>query len=244
MPRQKKPGNYYFTKEIENSIVDYINTDDDALRQELFTAVRPALIKIIESIINKYRHRFPYIVYDDDSFERLKQECLAHIIDKMSTYSPDKGKAFSYFSVIVKHYLIGENQKQYKRLKTHVSDDEYPEDDGVDELNTTDDIKEFIPLMVDFFRKYQTIIFNGSVEYTISNAVIELFERSETIENFNKKFLYILIQEKCSSINFTPKGQQITTVVKKMKQYVNVLYDKFLTDGDISGMNVYNMNIN
>ncbi len=54
----------------------------------------------------------------------VKQEVLSFLVMNMHKYDHSKGsKAFSYFSVVCKNYLILHNNANYKRYKTHTNID-------------------------------------------------------------------------------------------------------------------------
>ena len=61
----------------------------------------------------------------------------------------------------------------------------------------------------------------------IADAILELFRRSEHIENFNKKHLYLLIREMTDC-----KTHYITKVVNVMKQHQKKMLNEYLEYGE------------
>jgi len=50
----------------------------------------------------------------------IEYETVTFLVTKIDRFNPELGtKAFSYFSVVAKNYLIMSNNKNYKQLKTH-----------------------------------------------------------------------------------------------------------------------------
>ena len=41
------------------------------------------------------------------------------MVMQLPKYQPDKGRAFSYFSIVGKNYLILNNNNNYKKMKIH-----------------------------------------------------------------------------------------------------------------------------
>ena len=70
--------------------------------------------------------------------------------------------------------------------------------------------------------------FTKKRDLQITDAVLELFRRSEYIENFNKKGLYLLIREMTGH-----PTHYITKVVNRMKTKQMELYNEFMEEGDI-----------
>ena len=118
MPRKPNPNStrYYFTQETEDAIVLYNNCDDPHERNGIFDSkIKYPLNKMAENLI----HRFKFYQFDVP-YEDVKHETVAHIIEKLTKYSPDKGKAFSYFSIVAKNYLINEHNGNYDAKKNAV----------------------------------------------------------------------------------------------------------------------------
>ena len=76
-------------------------------------------MKLAENIINTYK--FSYFDY---GFNDLQDEVVSNLVINMHKFDETKGsKAFSYFSVVAKNYLILNNNANYKKLKIHDSID-------------------------------------------------------------------------------------------------------------------------
>lgn len=81
-PKEKK--GYFYEKE-EQAIVDYINSDDDAKRNAIFnTILYPALTKMIESIIRRYKLFVP-----DEEFEQNFSDTISYLLTKINHYKPE-----------------------------------------------------------------------------------------------------------------------------------------------------------
>jgi len=160
---------------------------------------------------------------------------VSNLVSNIHKYKPDNGKAFSYFSIIAKNFLILYNNGNYRKFKKHVSvDDE--ETTNIDlELssiptNPTNkkEISEFFKLMIDYWDVNIEKIFKKQNELQIAYAVLEIFRNSDRIENFNKKALYLYIREMTNC-----KTQNITKVVNKMKDMQKRIQIEYKETGDV-----------
>lgn len=223
MPRRKADGTepprdkFYWTKETEDAIVRFNEAEDMDDRESIFRAsIAKPLDKLAENIINKFK--FPYI---NQSFDETKKQVVSFLVINLAKYTQDKGKAFSYFSVVAKNYLILHNNNGYKQIKRSISLSDTGETFvPIEEMisleardhRADEDTREFVRLMITYWDNNLTIIFKKKRDIDIANAVVELFRRAENIENFNKKALYLMIREMTDC-----KTSYITKVVNKMR---------------------------
>ena len=149
------------------------------------------------------------------------------MVVNMHKYDHTKGsKAFSYFSVVAKNYLILHNNNNYKKMKTH---------DKMDVLdrhkNNTINENDYDTLtdeMVQYFDNNMNTIFKKDRDLKIGYAIVDLMKQREEIENFNKKAIYILIREMTDV-----ETAHITSVVNVLKKHYKKLINKFYKTGTI-----------
>ena len=113
---EKKNARIYFGKEVQDAIVDYNSTANENIRNKIYhLVIHKAFDKLSENIINTFK-----FTYFDYPFADIKHEVVAFLVMNMHKYDHTKGsKAFSYFSVVAKNYLILHNNNNYKMLKMH-----------------------------------------------------------------------------------------------------------------------------
>ena len=111
----RKRKNYYFTERTEAAIIRYNNTDSVRLKNKIYNEhIRSAFDKLCENIIHTFK-----FYYFDTSSEEVKHEVVSFLVMNMHKFKEGKGKAFSYFSIVAKNYLILNNNKNYKMGKIH-----------------------------------------------------------------------------------------------------------------------------
>ena len=230
--KKKKPKNYYFSQITENAIIRYNNTDDVRLKNKIYTEhISYAFDKLAENII----HTFKFYYFDVPS-EQVKHEVVSFLVMNMHKFKEGKGKAFSYFSIVAKNYLILHNNKNYKNYKIHDKMDVLDYGSNIRASQEQHDIadfnKDYVRSMLEYWEENLTNIFKRQKDILVADAVLEMFRRRENIENFNKKALYILIREMTGS-----KTQHITRIVNLMKKYNTELMREFSNTGQIDTAN-------
>jgi hypothetical protein len=224
----------YFPPETELAIIKFNTASDPDERERVYVnEIAKSLDKLAENVINRFD--FPYI---NITFDDLKAQVVSYLVTNLHKYTPDKGKAFSYFSVVAKNYLILHNNNGYKEEKrmmsitdsdsTFVSIDEITKMEAPNERQH-DDAQEFVRLIVEYWETNMTRIFRKKRDIDIANAVVELFRRADGIENFNKKALYVMIREMTDC-----KTGYITKVINKMRLHTARQLQEYHQTGTIT----------
>jgi hypothetical protein len=231
MPRKKK-SKIYFTEDTEKAIIEYNKTSSPSVRNRIYKEqIQYPFEKLAENILNTFK--FSY--FDVPKID-IQMEVVSTLIEKIHMFKEGKGKAFSYFSIVAKNHLILKNNSNYKRWKqtsliSEMPETWNPENDFYD-TEMGDEYMEFRDLMLNFWEKNLTVIFIKKRDIQIADAVLELFRRSQYIENFNKKHLYLLIREMTDC-----KTHYITKVVNEMKQHQVKMLNDYLENGKIDEQN-------
>ena len=112
MPRKKK-SKQYFTIDTEKAIIEYNKSDNTDERNKIYVeGIKYPFEKLAENILNTFKFS-----YFDVSKEDVQMEVISNLIEKIHMFQEGKGKAFSYFSIVAKNYLILKNNGNYKRFK-------------------------------------------------------------------------------------------------------------------------------
>lgn len=226
---RNKKEKIYFSKLTEDAIVEYNLEFDNDKRNAIYNEkIKFSFEKLVENIYNTFK-----FTYFDSGPIEIQRETVAHLVANIHKFQSGKGKAFSYFSIVAKNYLIFHNNNNYKRFNQHVDISETPSESSVC-LQTEDahhknvQTREFMKLLIDYWEKNITKIFTKNKDLNIAYAVIELFRNCDRIENFNKKTLYLYIREISNC-----KTQQITKVLNKMKSYQSSVIKNYSNRGII-----------
>ena len=230
MPRKAKKGSsrYYFTQKTEDAIIRYNSEKRAPMRNKIYNDhIAAAFDKLCENIIHTFK-----FYYFDVSSEEVKHEVVSFLVMNMHKFTAGKGKAFSYYSIVAKNYLILHNNNNYKKMKTHDKEDVLDWDRSIQteiqQKDTSQAYNEFVMQMLEYWDNNMNVIFRRQKDIRVADAVLHIFRIKGNIENFNKKALYILIREMTQS-----NTQHITRVINVMKKYQKGIYKEFQVNGFI-----------
>jgi hypothetical protein len=231
----KKPkSKVYFSEETEGAIIEYNKSTDPDFREKIFREkIYGPFDKLAENVINRFK--FPYM---EGTFDEIKSQVVSFLVINLHKFTEDKGKAFSYFSVIAKNYLILHNNNSYKEEKrvmyfSDQNDDSFSLEEMLlvepETIDTSVDMKEFLRELVGFWEFHMERIFKKKRDREIASALITLLERVDNIDNFNKKALYLMVRE---MTNY--KTSHITKVINKMRPHTIKMLAEFRRNGHLS----------
>ena len=230
MMKQRKPKDkIYFGTPAQDAIVEYNKTKDPIKRSKIYPErIKYPFEKLAENVLNTFKFS-----YFDVPKRDIQTEVVSTMVEKMHMYKEGKGRAFSYFTIIAKNHLILKNNGNFKRWKQNALLSDMPEswnpENDFYQTEEATEFREFNDIMLEYWDKHLATVFNKKRDIQIADAVLELFRRSQYIENFNKKHLYLLIREMTDC-----KTHYITKVVNIMKQHQKKMLNEYLENGDFS----------
>tara|TARA_Y100001938_G_C8099634_1_gene440651 strand:+ start:1440 stop:2138 length:699 start_codon:yes stop_codon:yes gene_type:complete len=220
---RKKTKNYYWTDDTEQAIIKYNSGDlNESEKNKLYNdEIEYPFNKLAENIINTFK-----FTYFDDVFKDVQHEVVVFLIMNMHKYDHTKGsKAFSYFSVVAKNYLILNNNANYKKYKSHDSVDAAR---GLQSHTPSEDPAIIVEESIRYFEAKTPEIFSKHRDRVIAYAIIDLMKSRETIEDFNKKAIYILLREMTDV-----ETAHITKVLNVLRKHMKTLQNNFHTRGSV-----------
>ena len=227
---RKSTKKQYFTPDTDLAIAEYLATSNQDERDTIFKdRIWYPFYKLAENLI----HTFKFYYTEVDDLEDLKHEVICFLLEKLDYFKPDRGsKAFSYFSIVGKNYLILYNNNNYKKKKQK-ADPSAVDDDPItqyshDREETKREVKDFIDQFVEYWEKHLFTTFKKPADQRVADAIITLFKRRENLEIFNKKALYIYIREMTDV-----ETPVITKVTKILKKHYKILYNEYIEKGYI-----------
>lgn len=202
--RRRRTGkrNMYFTAETQEAIVKYQNAETQIEKEELYNQhIKYAFEKLVESLIFVYGFHNPY-----ENTRHMQSDCVSFLFETIHKWREDRGtKAFSYFNVVAKNWLIMNAKKRQKRVTRNVSFESR-------DLLSAKDKKEIlhhqvIPSADDNLDKHESrlqiidamkaIKDQVSTEHEAAciNAIITMFENVETLDFLNKRAVFVYVRE-------------------------------------------------
>ncbi len=194
--KKKRNKNYYFTKIHEEAVVKYASTEDIKIRTDLYIElIEPAFSELVDKII--YTYKFTTL----PNIDVLKDECKIWLTTILDKYDPNKGsKAFSYFSVITKNWFIHRVKKNSQKTRREINYDDITKDLEQEHLSarnpyeTRREDAEFWHYLWKEIETWEAEDLKPN-EQKVLYAVRVLLEKSNEIEIFNKKAVYLYLRE-------------------------------------------------
>ena len=142
-------------------------------------------------------------------------------------------KAFSYFSIIAKNYLILNNNANYKKMKSHDDISIMNGYGAVDEQIETSKTTEIFDKTVEYLDERLDKLFPKPKDRHVAESILYLCQNKDQIDNFNKKALYIMIRE-MTDVQ-TAKITQVSNVFRKIYPKIQ---EEMLTKGHINNLQI------
>ena len=198
--KPRKKG--YFTKVHQEAIVEFCNTDCNQKKEDLYTnVIREALEKLSENLIYVYGFHKQH-----DNVDVLKQDCVINLYETLHKFDPSKGhRAFSYFNVVAKHWLIIHSRKKNKRQYRMVSIDDPDNDINVDALfhqngqyssppSSQMEQQEKVEEIRQMFNEIRKRVRNEREQLCV-DAIIEIFNRVDELDFLNKRAIFVYVRD-------------------------------------------------
>lgn len=201
---KKKNDDLYFSSKTHDAIIRFQSSDIDEREKIYQYEILPAFDKLVENLI--YIHGF---TKDDDCYEIVKSDCLGFLYETICKFDRTKGtKAFSYFNVVARNWLIIKSKQKMKNKAKYLSIDDTAslttyqkqlienhhvlqsqEDDMIDK-----EFKDDIMKILKFIEKRLT----NQQDKVCLDAIFEIFNSVDDIELLNKRAVLFYIREMTS----------------------------------------------
>ena len=200
-PKKKKKKSLYFGKEAHFAIVEYKKTEKNEERCEIYVnRIKPSFEKLVENLI--FIHGFSR---DKEHFHILKSDCVSFLYEILEKFDPSRGsKAFSYFNVCAKNFLIIQNKKDTKRKIRNISlDDENLSPTEKNKIESFQVVPSQETVMIaeqdklvlkEMLQELKNRLSNPN-EVSCINAIISLFNQIEDLDFLNKRAVFVYLRE-------------------------------------------------
>jgi len=218
-PAKKNDLKLYFHSGTHDAIVKFQSEEDLKTRDLIYTnEILPAFTKLVENLIFIHGANAHVVV------EEFKNDCISFLYEKLKKFDPTRGtKAFSYFNVVAKNWIIVRMRQKIKHTKKHINIDDktiVPEIETIDIVEPTFEIygsagkkavqTEQLDLM--FCEIRDRLV--QEHEKLCMEAIIKIFQNIDDIDFFNKRAIFVYIRE---MTNLSTK--QISTAMSSIKRH-------------------------
>jgi hypothetical protein len=239
MPKRKirrNPGkkrNMYFNKDTQASIEAYQNSEDSAEKEKIYRKeIMPAFEQLSESLIYVYGFNSPY-----ESVASMKGDCVAFLYETIHKWDPARGtKAFSYFNVVAKNWLIIRCRNAKKNNQRHVSLSDMSVLSSKDkaaiagfsvapspqEILEKGELRDRIMDVID---QIDSRVKKPN-EVLCAKAIRTVFENIDNLDFLNKRAIYVYVRE----ISGLTSKQLSVSMSKIRKHYKEIVHDDRIVD--------------
>ena len=219
------PQDFYFNAGTQQAIVDYKQELIPAKRNELYvTLILPAFSKLVENLINVYGFQIQY-----ESKADLQNECVEFLYGVIGKFDPSKGtKAFSYFNVVARNWLIIHAKKRQKMSSKYVSIDDIESLSAKDRkaiayhsiIESPDEIlyaagqRQRIIDAVDKIREMCT----NEHELACADAIHTVFSKIDDLDLLSKRAIFVYVRD-ISNLN----AKQLAGAMSAIRRYYKEL---------------------
>ena len=223
--RKGAKKNMYFNADTHAAIVHYQGEDCQDKKSEIYVAdILPAFNKLVENLI--FIHGFAKI---NGSYEDLRNDCVSFLYETLHKFDASRGtKAFSYFNVVAKNWLIIRSKQKMKSNRRHVSIDDQTSLSASDQIKIENysvspaqdyrmmlkESKENLTAMMIEIRKK----LNSDNELACMDAIITLFEKVDELDLLNKRAVFVYMRDLS---NLNPK--QLSIAMSSIRKHYRIL---------------------
>ncbi len=238
--KRKKKSKIYFGRDTQEAILQYVELNKDpttnlAEKNRLYKKyIHPAFAKLCENVINTWKFHEYETTYTD-----LKADAIAELYNKMDKFNPEKGRAYSYFTIICRNFCIIKSRELNKQrnIQTDLDgvDSNRNLESEISRHSFTEDITEFAQALYNSMDAELDVMFPIRKQRRIADSILELLRNAHDIDIFNKKILYIYIRER-SNVD----TKDITSVTNILKPVLYRKFDEFRRNLKLDVVEVYN----
>lgn len=226
-----KQTKLYFTLDTQHAIQEYLTCETSQQRDRIYRSrIKPAFEKLAENLI------FMYGFKGKEPYELLRDDCVTFLFEKMGKFDPEYGsKAFSYFNIVARRWLINQSKARVTSLKRHMSlDDKYtlgPIEkktiENYDTVRAPDEqmiINERLAEITTILERIKSKVTNKNEKKCI-DAIIQVFSHVDDLDLLNKRAIFVYLR---SISGLSPK--HLTVALSSIKKHYRVISrsDEFL----------------
>jgi len=217
----------YFGPEVQESMIKFHKEPLLKKKEEIYLAeIAPAFNKLVENLIFIYGFAKGF-----DSIAEVKSDCVCFLYENMHKFNPERGtKAFSYFNVVARNWLINNSKKKYKDDIRNVSIDDSTRLSSSDKRTISMHSIAHSPddILIDGDRKNRVLSALKDIEQglfepheqAVLGALRTIFENSEEIDLLSKRAVFLYIRE-ISGVNHKQMLSAMS-VIRRRYQDVNI----------------------
>lgn len=221
--RSKGTGPLYFDAETQRAIEQFQATSDVEERHQVYLSkIMPAFNKLVESLIYIYG-----FASANEPIEHMKNDCVTFLYESLHKFDASRGtKAFSYFNVVARNWLIISSKNRQKKAKRFVSIEDL-KSGPVRELEAFNDkhigstpedtiiASDHRNVILEIMKKIKKNL-NHIHEHACIDAIITVFSQIDDLDFLNKRAVFVYVKN-ISNLNQKQLGSAMSVIRKQYR---------------------------
>lgn len=218
--RGKGSNPLYFDAGTQAAIESFQQLSDHQERHKIYLSkIMPSFDKLVESLIFIYGFATP-----NEPIEHLKNDCVTFLYESLHKFDASRGtKAFSYFNVVARNWLVISSKNRQKKVKRFVSIEDL-KDGKCNEAETFRNLQigagpeeQMISQgrrdnIIEVLKKIK-ISLNQPHEQACMDAILTVFEQIDDLDFLNKRAVFVYVKN-ISNLNQKQLGAAMSTIRK------------------------------
>ena len=209
----KGPGlKMYFHAGTHDAIVKFQYEQDLNAKELIYLEeIRPAIEKLVDNLL------FIHTAGTNIPHEELRSDCISFLYETLKKFDASRGsKAFSYFNVVAKNWIVVKTRQKQKYSRRHMSIDDKAvqlEFESIMTMQPDFDLRSHAERKLAQTKQLNSLFSEIKTKLESANellcieAIINLFSNIDNIDLFNKRAIFVYIRE---MTNLTSKQVSIS----------------------------------
>jgi hypothetical protein len=231
------PRKLYFDENTQQAIVDFQSEEDSSEREKIYEIrILPSFSKLVENIILIYG-----FAKGSESFDVLKNDCITFLYETLYKFDNSKGtKAFSYFNVVAKNWLVLNSRRTRRITHNHLSlanQDRFSARDkdlianyqiarAPDELMISQEFRGEIMKTLEYIRNKVKSSGKSKNDIACAEAIVTVFEQVDQLDFLNKRAIFVYVRN-ISGLNSKQLSASMSSIRKIYREYKQTNKDLF-----------------
>lgn len=213
----------YFTADTQAAIVEFQSSSSEEEQSVIYREkIMPAFDKLVENLILIYG----FARYE--TFDVLKNDCVSFCYETLHKFDESKGtKAFSYFNVVAKNWLILNSRRKKRQVDGHLSMSnlQYMNADDKNAIANHQVAPSPDDVMISKEYRGEIMLVLFSIKDKIEkkndiaciDAIIRVFEMIDQLDFLNKRAIFVYVRE-ISGLNSKQLSSSMSTIRKHYRE--------------------------
>ena len=226
--KESKEGDrkMYFGPEVTSAISSFNIMNSENEKITIYeTVISPALMKLAENLILIYGFSEP-----GEDMSEMQTDCVAFLYENLRKFDSSRGtKAFSYFNVIARNWLIQNSRKKSSIRSRNISFED-PSSLSAKDKNTIahysiveapDDImiqQSHKQHVKEVFQRIEQKLTDEN-EKVCMNAIMTIFDHLDDIDILHKRAIFVYIRD-ISNLNQKQLSIALSSIRKHYKEII------------------------